>query len=81
MIRMSLEKKSGTLPCIILSDETGGTVEPSSINMLPASCALLVWYGWGEVIANILHHQLTDGLVYFGGVSDACLIGRIMELS
>jgi hypothetical protein len=81
MIRMSLKKKRSTLPCIVLSDKMGRTIKSPSIDMLPASCALLVWYRWSEVVINILYHQLADGLVHFGGVSDACLVGRIMELS
>ena len=81
MIRMLLEKNMSTLLCIVLLNETGRAVESPSIDMLPASCALLVWYRRSEVVTNILYHQLADGLVHFGGVGDACLVGGFMELS
>ena len=78
---MILEKKRSTLPCVILSDEMGRTVESSSVNVLPAACALLIWYKQHEVVTNISYHQLADGPIHFGGVSNACLVDRIMELS
>ena len=75
MIRVSLEERRSTIPYTILSDETGGAVESPRIDVLPASRALLIRYRWSEVATDLLYHQLADGPVHFGGVSDACFVG------
>ena len=73
-------KLMNALPFIILLDEPGRAVEPPSINMCLASHTFVIGHGWGDVTADLLYHQLTDGPIHLGSISNVCSVGHFAKL-